>query len=397
IVATETSYLTEIDLEESSIYYWRLKEISKNWSEIRTFQTIALEEKIELTSPENDKKSDVVSELPTFSWERFGASDYYRIQVSKDQTFATILIDDVSDGKSFTIATANTLEYDTVYYWKVRSDLTNWSEPWAFRVTSGVPSSDPEDKEFYSVGEFAHKIDLTWKDKTITETFEIERADAEGGPFALIGTCKLNYNSFVDFNREENTTYWYRGRTLSAIDTSAYWTPISVTTSSFELQNDPEMISVTAGTFNMGSDTGDADESPIHEVTLTNNYEMGKYEITNAQFAEVMNLALAKGYIKITTEITYEAGEGYNENAQDQSDYIKDNGDCKVEFDDIQKQYVVEAGYENYPVFDISWYGAALYVNSLSFVKGLDPLYDFWDADVYGTSGYRLPTEAEWE
>ena len=44
------------------------------------------------------------------------------------------------------------------------------------------------------------------------------------------------------------------------------------------------------------------------------------------------------------------------------------------------------------------WYGAAAYCNYKSIMEGLQPCVDFadWTLDIT-KSGYRLPTEAEWE
>ena len=53
-----------------------------------------------------------------------------------------------------------------------------------------------------------------------------------------------------------------------------------------------EMLLVPAGTFTMGCSPGDAnclaDESPAHQVTLTNAFYMGKTEVTQAQWQATM-------------------------------------------------------------------------------------------------------------
>ena len=52
-----------------------------------------------------------------------------------------------------------------------------------------------------------------------------------------------------------------------------------------------EMIWVSPGTFTMGSPTtewGRASDETQHQVTLTNGFYLGKYEVTQAQYQAVM-------------------------------------------------------------------------------------------------------------
>lgn len=49
-----------------------------------------------------------------------------------------------------------------------------------------------------------------------------------------------------------------------------------------------EMIRIPAGTFKMGSTSGKEDESPVHMVTISNDYYIGKYEVTIGQWEKVM-------------------------------------------------------------------------------------------------------------
>ena len=45
-----------------------------------------------------------------------------------------------------------------------------------------------------------------------------------------------------------------------------------------------EMVYVAPGSFQMGSERGVDDEKPVHKVTLTNGYWIGKYPVTQAQW-----------------------------------------------------------------------------------------------------------------
>lgn len=49
-----------------------------------------------------------------------------------------------------------------------------------------------------------------------------------------------------------------------------------------------EFVLIRPGSFKMGSDRNDYDEKPVHKVTLTQPYYLGKYEVTQEQWERVM-------------------------------------------------------------------------------------------------------------
>ncbi|MFC1694466.1 SUMF1/EgtB/PvdO family nonheme iron enzyme, partial [Candidatus Latescibacterota bacterium] len=111
------------------------------------------------------------------------------------------------------------------------------------------------------------------------------------------------------------------------------------------------MVSIPAGSFEMGSNDGAENEKPVHTVTLDYSFEMSAYEITQGQYETV-------------------AGENPS--------YF--------------------SGSDNLPVEDVSRTDILKFCNSLSDKDGLERCYDedSWDCD-FTKNGYRLPTEAEWE
>jgi len=156
-----------------------------------------------------------------------------------------------------------------------------------------------------------------------------------------------------------NTTYFVRAYATNTQGTS-YGSEISFTT--FTLTTYPgTMITVTGGTFQMGSSGGYSDELPIHSVTLS-SYKISKYEVTNAEFAAFLN---AYGQSTVKTG-TYAGQTMINASSGSYDWGLHQSGNT----------WTPVTGKENFPIINVTWYGAT------EFCK-------FY--------GLRLPTEAEWE
>jgi formylglycine-generating enzyme required for sulfatase activity len=160
----------------------------------------------------------------------------------------------------------------------------------------------------------------------------------------------------------------------------------------------PEMLPVEGVTFWMGADTGtgESDEHPKHLVNLS-PYSIGRFEITNAQYALILNWAMEQD------EIIHRNGNTYSEkgNVFYKGRMIKEiNGDSNILFQQGQFIPATKDGISlgNHPVESVSWYGAVAYANLLSRLQQLTPCYDKnFNLIKPITNGYRLPSEAEWE
>jgi len=155
-------------------------------------------------------------------------------------------------------------------------------------------------------------------------------------------------------------------------------------------------VRIPGGTFQMGDhhDLGGRehrnDEVPIHEVTL-DPFFIGRHEVTNAEYCRFLNAAL------VDEALTVRAGNVF----------ARPGGPLLCETRPTVPHSHIEwsgtafapaTGKERHPVVCIRWEGAAAYCNWLSIENGIEPCYDLrtWACD-YAGSGYRLPTEAEWE
>ena len=184
-----------------------------------------------------------------------------------------------------------------------------------------------------------------------------------------------------------------------------------------------EFVSVPAGTFTMGrtmsaDDTlhGSSIELPNHEVTL-DDYDIGKFEVTNEEFATVMNWALANGYLADNTSGSAYGGSGnVYLMAQDVTstrqllfDTVTGSSHSQIEW--TGSAFVPRTrnskSMENHPVVRVTWFGAVAFCNFLSEMEGKPLAYNLttWDlvdkdpeiSGIQFVAGYRLPTESEWE
>ena len=182
-----------------------------------------------------------------------------------------------------------------------------------------------------------------------------------------------------------------------------------------------EMISIPACTFTMGrTSTGDdstygsTNEDPQHSVTL-GAYQIGKYEVTNQQYCDVLNWALAQGHLYSDSAGTPWAGTGdiYAGNSSGTRYLIVEftSAYCNLQYSGGVFTSKTRVGLptgttysmDTHPMVMVSWYGSVAYCDWISQIQGLTPCYDMATADWPLTiapptsGGYRLPTEAEWE
>lgn len=124
-------------------------------------------------------------------------------------------------------------------------------------------------------------------------------------------------------------------------------------------------IKIPGGRFQMGSPTNepnrDQDERQ-HRVTVDSFY-MSTTEVTQKQFVTFLNAVKQRGS---------EYEPWFDTHNEDHDSKIMKQGD----------KYVVQAGYQDHPVFEVSWFGAMAFAAWLSRETG---------------HHYRLPTEAQWE
>ena len=160
----------------------------------------------------------------------------------------------------------------------------------------------------------------------------------------------------------------------------------------------PRLVRVPAGTFIMGDGVAYCGTSE-REVTLTRDFWIGQYEVTNADYLAMLQWAYDRGYVTATSSSVKDNLDGSTEELVDLGGV-----GCEIAFSGgvFSLRDVGHGINGDHPMKHVTWYGSVSYCDWLSLSEGLARAYDHstWSCgggDPYSAEGYRLPTDAEWE
>ncbi len=183
---------------------------------------------------------------------------------------------------------------------------------------------------------------LSWDEVTGADSYNIYQDTNTISDISSITPITVTSTSETITGLTNGTQYYYVVTAVNALtesDISEEQTAIPLPNSFTESYGEIEFIEIPSGSFQMGDTgayAGDSDELPVHTVTIAEDFYMGKYEVTQAQWNTVMG----------TTP----------------SNYSQCGVDCPVE--------------------QVSWDDVQTFITTLNTQTG---------------KSYRLASEAEWE
>lgn len=314
----------------------------------------------------------------TLSWrDRSVTETGFRIERRTDETGEFARVDTVAANVS--VFTDRTVQAGTTYQYRVLAYRgTSLSQPSPTVTVGAITNAAPSVPDSPSPEDGSQSIPsdslvvLRWISQDPNQdplTFDVffgsERSNLE-----QIAMRQSAAEIPVPTPLEDNHTYFWRviahdSRGLSrASRVWSFSTPI-------------DRVTVPAGVFVMGDTTTFA--HPGNPVPIGSDFDIDVYEVTTQQYANFLNRALELRQIVIRSGTVYDATGRIpyaDLRRETVNGVVMGDEDSAISFDRRDSVFVVTEGRENFPMVQVSWFGADAYARSL---------------------GRSLPSEAQWE
>ena len=343
-------------------YYWKVvgkKDGVEGGSSVWSF-TSKSDLVVASTSP--GLGEDVYSNKVTFEWD--GTADEYDFWLGTTETVME-KIDSGLVGLEHQVD----LKYDKQYFWKVvgrdaNSECVSLTKNFNTIKPSLTLSAPTDNADTESI-----MPELSWSGVGVSSYTVWMGTSKDNMEVKVSGLTGISY--FLDQLELNQTYYWQvvgKDDENNQVESEvrSFITELGTYTNTIGM----EMVRVKAGTFLMGNEDY---ASPVHSVTISQDYYIGKCEVTNADVVAVFNWAKnnVNGVNFSESSVTYGGNELLDLNAWSCQIGLSGGSLC------------VESGKDDFPVIEISWYGAAAFADFLNQKEGVNK--------------YSLPTEAQWE
>lgn len=322
------------NLEYDSRYYWRVRGLNtkdtSQWSDTRTFSTLLSSPA--LLSPVNNYFGFKLTD--TLKWQSVGTGIKYRIQISTDANYDSLLKDenDISTTKYITLLN----KYNTTYFWRVKAyrdvDSSNWSSGYRFTTLMNTPLlSFPVNNSI----NLQKNLLVSWKEVSGATSYKLQVSKDNEFIDNLENFYNITANNFELINLDYDSKYFWRIKALRSTDSTIFSLPNNFSTvmSPINLlypQNDT--ANVEDGAYLIWQESSNADNYHIQISTDTNfseiiyeynEIEINKFEIKSlapytrffwrvrylkadklSEWSEIRTFTMGKGHPLIAPELS---------------------------------------------------------------------------------------------
>ena len=388
---TENSYTPSTILEYETTYYWQIVATDDQGDfvtgDIWMFTTATEPNEAPATPSNPNPANNAVDILltQTLTWE---CSDPDNDQLTYD-VYIGVTSDNlemVSQNQDAAIYQTASLDYLTVYYWKIiaRDEHSNQTtgDIWSF-TTVAAPNEAPSAPSNPTPSNNADEI-------TLTPTLTWECSDPDGDPITYdvyFGTSSES----MQLISENQSAASYETDPLT-YETDYYWQIIVSDDHENQINGDIwkftteaqssmviEWSVIPAGDFTFGQ----------YGVVrnLDYDYEIMTYPVTNQQFVLFLNEELIAGNVYISSDTAFGWWDGNEIYGSGNYPFVRFLKDGKaIEWNG--QIFEVEEGKENHPATDMNWIAATTFADYYSWRL---PTNEEWEKAARGNTGYNYP------
>ncbi|MDR9414829.1 MAG: Ig-like domain-containing protein [Gracilimonas sp.] len=177
-----------------------------------------------------DGSTDVDTAL-TLEWQNVTNAAEYRVQVSTDNSFSTIITDSVLTTSSVFITSLN---FNTTYHWRVKASNTGgesgWTNSFSFTTKDPIPEIPNLQAPANAATDQDTSLAFDWTAANNAQAYQFQLSEVSSFTSLIEDTSQLSNTTYQVDGLDYLTTYYWRVRSFGNQDTSAWSTTFSFQT-----------------------------------------------------------------------------------------------------------------------------------------------------------------------
>ncbi|KGK91517.1 cell wall-binding protein [Desulfosporosinus sp. HMP52] len=232
IATTTTSRYTDSDLKSETIYYYKV--VSVNSAGTSAYSSRTYETTLDSDDDDEDDSLSVPTDLTAtaessseiyLDWDSVSEATSYYVYRSTTSSGTYSKIGTATSSKY----TDSDLEEDTTYYYKVKTVKNSKTSDFSSKDYAKTLDEDEDEDEDDSLSaptdltataESSSEIYLDWDSVSEATSYYVYRSTTSSGTYSKIGTATSS--RYTDSDLEEDTTYYYKVKSVRNSKTSEY-------------------------------------------------------------------------------------------------------------------------------------------------------------------------------